>query len=427
MPNLNSLNVSRNRLNESIPTEFENMPNLSSADFSYNNFSGGVPEGLSSLFDARYFAGNPSLCGPCLRPCSSFIRGSTVREHIKLGLLLGLLALGLFLCLLALAIGVVIIKARSVKKEGDAKSWKMTAFQKLNFGSDDILECLKEENVIGRGGAGVVYRGMMPSGEQVAVKKLVGFNGRGSSNDHGFSAEIKTLGKIRHRHIVKLLAFCSNRDTNLLVYEYMPNGSLGELLHGSNGQPLADWNTRYKIALEAAKGLCYLHHDCRPLILHRDVKSNNILVDANFEAHVADFGLAKFLQHSGASEYMSSVAGTFGYIAPEYVYTLKVDEKSDVYSFGVVLLELVTGKKSVGDCEFEEGMNIAGWAKMITKSAKEEVWRIIDPRLSNVRMEEAKHILFVALLCIKKQSVRRPTMREVVHLLTYFPKSNASH
>jgi len=114
-------------------------------------------------------------------------------------------------------------------------------------------------------------------------------------------------------------------------------------------------------------------------------------------------------------------------LKPEYVYTLKVDEKSDVYSFGVVLLELVTGKKSVGDCEFEEGMNIAGWAKMITKSAKEEVWRIIDPRLSNVRMEEAMHIFFVALLCIKKQSVRRPTMREVVHLLTDFPKSNASH
>jgi len=160
----------------------------------------------------------------------------------------------------------------------------------------------------------------MPNGKQVAVKKLMGM-GRGSSNDHGFSAEIKTLGKIRHRHIVKFLAFFSNHDTNLLVYEYMPNRSPGELLHGNNVEPL-HWHTRYKIVVKATKGLCYLHHDCRPFILHRDVKSNNILLDCKFEAHVADFGLAKFLHHSGASECMSSVAGTFGYIAPGLAFDL---------------------------------------------------------------------------------------------------------
>jgi len=112
-----------------------------------------------------------------------------------------------------------------------------------------------------------------------------------------------------------MLAFCSNHDTNLLVYEYMPNGSLGELLHGNNGVHL-NWDNRYKIAVEAAKGLRYIHHDCSPLILHRDVKSNNILLDSNFEAHIADFGLAKLLHHSGTLECMSSIAGSFGYIAP---------------------------------------------------------------------------------------------------------------
>ncbi|XP_013709288.1 leucine-rich repeat receptor-like serine/threonine-protein kinase BAM1 [Brassica napus] len=163
----------------------------------------------------------------------------------------------------------------------------------------------------------------MPNGDQVAVKRLAAMS-RGSSHDHGFNAEIQTLGRIRHRHIVRLLGFCSNHETNLLVYEYMPNGSLGEVLHGKKGGHL-HWDTRYKIALEASKGLCYLHHDCSPLIVHRDVKSNNILLDSNFEAHVADFGLAKFLQDSGTCECMSAIAGSYGYIAPEYAYTLKIE------------------------------------------------------------------------------------------------------
>lgn len=263
----------------------------------------------------------------------------------------------------------------------------------------------------------MVYRGIMPNGQQIAVKKLTGI-GMGSLNDHGFSAEVNTLGKIRHRHIVTLLAFCSNPDTNLLVYEYMPNGSLGELLHGNNGGHL-NWDSRYKIAVETAKGLRYIHHDCSPLILHRDVKSNNILLDSNFEAHIADFGLAKLLHHPGASECMSSIAGSFGYIAPEYAYTLKVEEKSDIYSFGVVLLELITGKRPVGECEFEEGMNLAGWVKKMTKLERGRVMEITDPKLSDFPMEEAMHMFFVALLCLQEQPKHRPSMREIVHMLTH--------
>ena len=141
-----------------------------------------------------------------------------------------------------------------------------------------------------------------------------------SQDDHGFSAEIETLGKIRHRNIVKLLGCCSSRETNFLVYEYMPNGSLGELLHGPKGGSALDWSLRYKIALDAANGLRYLHHDCSPRIVHRDVKSNNILLDSKFEAHVADFGLAKALNTckgpNNDPESMTSVAGSYGYIAP---------------------------------------------------------------------------------------------------------------
>ncbi|GJV78272.1 leucine-rich repeat receptor-like serine/threonine-protein kinase BAM1 [Tanacetum coccineum] len=281
---------------------------------------------------------------------------------------------------------------------------------------------LKEDNIIGKGGAGIVYKGVMPNNEHVAVKRLAVMS-RGSAHDHGFNAEIQTLGRIRHRHIVRLLGFCSNHETNLLVYEYMPNGSLGEMLHGKKGGHL-HWDTRYKIALEAAKGLCYLHHDCSPLILHRDVKSNNILLDSNFEAHVADFGLAKFMQDSGTSECMSAIAGSYGYIAPEYAYTLKVDEKSDVYSFGVVLLELVTGKKPVG--EFGDGVDIVQWVRKMTDGNKEGVLKIMDTRLSTVPIHEVMHVFYAAMLCVEEQAVERPTMREVVQILTELPKPPAS-
>ena len=189
----------------------------------------------------------------------------------------------------------------------------MTTFQKVDFAVSNVLECLKDGNVIGRGGAGIVYHGKMPTGVEIAVKKLLGFGS--NSHHHRLRAEIRALGNIRHRNIVRLLAFCSNKDTNLLVYEYMRNGSLGEALHGKKGGFLS-WNMRYKIAVDSAKGLCYLHHDCSPLIVHRDVKSNNILLNSSFEAHVADFGLAKYLVDGGASECMSAIAGSYGYIAP---------------------------------------------------------------------------------------------------------------
>ncbi|XWS55318.1 hypothetical protein CRYUN_Cryun10bG0164700 [Craigia yunnanensis] len=412
---LSYLNVSRNHLNQAIPRSIGSMKSLTVADFSFNDFSGKLPEsGQFAVFNASSFAGNPQLCGSFLNnPCNFTAITSTPRKahgNFKL-----IFALGLLICSLIFAVA-AIIKAKSFKKN-DSDSWKMTAFQKLEFTVSDILECVKDGNVIGRGGAGIVYHVKMPNGMEIAVKKLLGFGT--SSHDHGFRAEIQTLGNIRHRNIVRLLAFCSNKETNLLVYEYMRNGSLGEAIHGKNGAFLG-WNLRYKIATEAAKGLCYLHHDCSPLIVHRDVKSNNILLNSSFEAHVADFGLAKFLVDGGASECMSAIAGSYGYIAPEYAYTLRVDEKSDVYSFGVVLLELVTGRRPVG--EFDEGVDIVHWAKRVTNCRREEVIRIVDPRLTTVPKDEAMHLLFIAMLCVQENSIERPTMREVVQMLSEFPR-----
>ncbi|KAL6596005.1 hypothetical protein ACP70R_047369 [Stipagrostis hirtigluma subsp. patula] len=421
---LNYLNVSHNELEGEIPPAIAGMQSLTAVDFSYNNLSGEVPAtGQFAYFNATSFAGNAGLCGAFLAPCRSHGVATSafgsLSSSSKLLLVLGLLALSI-----VFAVGAV-LKARSMKRSAEARAWRLTAFQRLDFAVDDVLDCLKEENVIGKGGSGIVYKGAMPGGAVVAVKRLPAIGRAGAAHDdYGFSAEIQTLGRIRHRHIVRLLGFAANRETNLLVYEYMPNGSLGEVLHGKKGGHL-QWATRYKIAVEAAKGLCYLHHDCSPPILHRDVKSNNILLDADFEAHVADFGLAKFLRgNAGGSECMSAIAGSYGYIAPEYAYTLKVDEKSDVYSFGVVLLELITGRKPVG--EFGDGVDIVQWVRMVTGSTKEGVMKIADPRLSTVPLYEMTHVFYCAMLCVAEQSVERPTMREVVQILTDMPGSTST-
>jgi hypothetical protein len=205
---LTFIDLSNNRFSGIIPTNLQNIQNLRYANFSYNNFSGIIEEGsVFYCWDPIYFAGNPNLYVPPSDSCYN----SGGRAHL-------LLALGpLLFCLLLLVVGAAIYKGRAVQKIDDTRLWEMTTFQKLDFGSDDIVECIKEENVVGKGGAGVVYGGIMPNGQQIAVKKLMGI-GIGSSNDHGFSAEINTLGKIRHRHLVTLLAFCSSHDTNLLVY-----------------------------------------------------------------------------------------------------------------------------------------------------------------------------------------------------------------
>ncbi|KAJ8624730.1 hypothetical protein MRB53_033260 [Persea americana] len=420
---LSTLNLSRNHLNGKIPSEMRWMRSLTSFDVSYNDLSGPIPIGGQLLvFNVTYFIGNPKLCGPPLSS-SSTCRSDSDPTYKSKNALSTLQWTVLIIVVIAgvLMATALIIKARAwLKKKDDSKAWKMTAFQRLDFTAEDVLECLKDDNIIGKGGAGTVYRGSMPGAVDVAIKKLVGKSGR---NDHGFSAEIRTLGRIRHRNIVRLLGYVSNKETNLLLYEYMPNGSLGELLHGCKGAHL-QWETRYRIALEAARGLCYLHHDCSPLIIHRDVKSNNILLDGDFEAHVADFGLAKVLQDAGASECMSSIAGSYGYIAPEYAYTLRVDEKSDVYSFGVVLLELITGRRPVG--EFGDGVDIVRWVAKITKEVPEStdkaaVLAVVDARLTGYPLSGVTNLFKVAMLCVQDESSARPTMREVVHLLANPP------
>ncbi|KAL0359039.1 UNVERIFIED_CONTAM: Leucine-rich repeat receptor-like protein kinase TDR [Sesamum angustifolium] len=216
---------------------------------------------------------------------------------------------------------------------------------------------------------------------------------------------------------MRLLGCVSNNQCTMLLYEYMPNGSLDDLLHGKNKAEnlVVDWMTRYKIALGVAQGVCYLHHDCDPVVVHRDLKPSNILLDDEMEARVADFGVAKLVQ---ADESMSVIAGSYGYIAPEYAYTLQVDEKSDIYSYGVVLLEILTGKRSI-DAEFGDGNCIVDWVKSKVRMRNGLV-DVLDKNAgascASVR-EEMLLLLRVALLCTSRNPADRPSMRDVVSML----------
>ncbi|CAK9148302.1 unnamed protein product [Ilex paraguariensis] len=400
---LNALNLSRNQLSGAIPREMGLMSGLTILDLSYNDFSGRLPTGGQlKYFGDVSFAGNPDLCLPRRSLCPTVISPAQASHKIHTASFSTskLLVTVITLVTVVLLLVVTYIRIRNRKLQ-NSKVWKLTAFQRLGFKVEDVVESLKEENIIGKGGAGIVYRGSMPDGVDVAIKRLVG---RGSGrSDQGFSAEIQTLGKIRHRNIVRLLGYVSNKDTNLLLYEYMSNGSLGEVLHGSKGARL-EWETR-------------------------DVKSNNILLDSYYEAHVADFGLAKVLQEAGASECMSSIAGSYGYIAPEYAYTLKVDEKSDVYSFGVVLLELITGRKPVG--EFGDGVDIVRWVKKTTSEISQpsdaaSVLAVVDQRLIGYPLTGVIYLFKIAMMCVEEDNHSRPNMREVVHMLSNPPQSAPS-
>ncbi|MBA0554943.1 hypothetical protein Golob_014015, partial [Gossypium lobatum] len=275
-------------------------------------------------------------------------------------------------------------------------------------------ENFNESFVVGRGACGTVYKAVLPSGKTVAVKKLASQREGNNNVDNSFRAEILTLGNIRHRNIVKLYGFCYHQGSNLLLYEYMSRGSLGELLYGTSCH--LDWRTRFLIALGAAQGLAYLHHDCKPRIFHRDIKSNNILLNEKFEARVGDFGLAKVMDMPQTKS-MSAIAGSYGYIAPEYAYTMKVTEKCDIYSYGVVLLELLTGRTPVQP--LDQGGDLVTWVRHYIRDHSLSPG-MLDSRLNQRDERTVCHMLTVmkiALICTSMSPSDRPTMREVVLML----------
>ncbi|CAJ2652229.1 unnamed protein product [Trifolium pratense] len=240
---------------------------------------------------------------------------------------------------------------------------------------------MTEQNIIGSGGFGTVYRVPIDNFTYVAVKKVMTNRELNQELDTPFHNEVEILSNIRHRNVVKFLCCISNEDSMMLVYEYLEHSSLDKWLHNKNEslamfdsaqRVVLDWPKRLRIAIGIAHGLFYMHHDCLPPIIHRDIKTSNILLDSEFNAKVADLGLARLLMKPGQFNTMSSVVGSFGYMAPEYAQTTRVNEKIDVFSFGVILLELTTGKKANYS---DENSSLAewGWRHIQAESNIEEL------------------------------------------------------
>ncbi|PON45449.1 Tyrosine-protein kinase [Trema orientale] len=269
-----------------------------------------------------------------------------------------------------------------------------------------------QANFLAEGGFGSVYRGVLPDGQVVAVKqhKLAS-----SQGDIEFCSEVEVLSCAQHRNVVMLIGLCLENGRRLLVYEYICNGSLDSHLYGHDQNPL-EWSARKKIAVGAARGLRYLHEECRVgCIVHRDMRPNNILLTHDFEPLVGDFGLARW-QPDGGKEVETRVIGTFGYLAPEYAQSGQITEKADVYSFGVVLVELVTGRKAV-DINRPKGQQcLTEWARpLLEKLSTEE---FVDPRLgSRYSKEEVSNVLQCASLCIRRDPHSRPRMSQVLRIL----------
>lgn len=435
-----SLNLSCNQLTGEIPTEFsglsklaildlshnkltgnldnlKSLENLVSLNVSFNDFSGVLPETpFFHKLPMEDLAGNRALyiSGGVVTPANRNGPAGQVKSTMKLAMSI-LVSASAVLVLLAIYLLVKTRMAHNGSLEND--TWEMTFYQKMEFSVDDIVRNLTSANVIGTGSSGVVYRVTTPNGENLAVKKMW------SSEESGaFSSEIGTLSSIRHRNIVRLLGWGSNKTLKLLFYDYLPNGSLSSLLHGA-GKGGAEWETRYEIILGVAHALAYLHHDCLPAILHGDVKAMNVLLGPCLEPYLADFGLARLVNTSNDDDFSKQshkpyLAGSYGYMAPEYGSMQRITEKSDVYSYGVVLLEVLTGRHPL-DPTLPGGAHLVQWVRNHLHS-KRDTGDILDPKLrgrADPQMHEMLQTLAVSFLCISTRANDRPIMKDVVAML----------
>ncbi|KAI3737532.1 hypothetical protein L2E82_27536 [Cichorium intybus] len=267
-----------------------------------------------------------------------------------------------------------------------------------------------EDNIIGHGAFGSVYKACFNDHFLAAVKKI---HGGGPDAQRGFENEINCLSKIQHQNIVNLLGYCIHGETRFLVYEMMHNGSLESQLHGPSHGTGLSWQHRMKIALDIARGLEYLHERCTPPVIHRDLKSSNILLGSNYNAKLSDFGLAITGGIQGKNNV--KLSGTLGYVAPEYLLDGKLTDKSDVYAFGVVLLELLIGRKPVEKMSPSQCQSIVTWA-MPQLTDRSKLPNIVDPVIRDTMdLKHLYQVAAVAVLCVQPEPSYRPLITDVLH------------
>ncbi|KAH1066568.1 hypothetical protein J1N35_031555 [Gossypium stocksii] len=268
-----------------------------------------------------------------------------------------------------------------------------------------------ESNVLGEGGRGRVYKARFDDKFLAAVKKL---DNGGVDAEREFENEVDWLVKIRHQNIVSLLGYCIHGETKLLVYEMMQNGSLESQLHGPSQGSALTWHLRMKIAIDVSRALEYLHENCNPPVVHRDIKSSNILLDSNFNAKLSDFGLAIT---TGSQNKNVKLSGTLGYVAPEYLLEGKLTDKSDVYAFGVVLLELLIGKKPLEKMSPTQHQSLVTWV-MPQLTDRLKLPKLVDPVIKDTMdLKHLYQVAAVAVLCIQPEPSYRPLITDVLHSL----------
>ncbi|XP_041016055.1 protein NSP-INTERACTING KINASE 3-like isoform X2 [Juglans microcarpa x Juglans regia] len=432
LKNLNYLRLNNNSLSGSCPESLSNIEGLTLVDLSFNNLSGTLPK-----IPARTFKifGNPLICGAkAENNCSAVIpeplsfppdelkgQSDSERKSHNVAIAFGASFGAVFFIILVVGL-VVWWRYRhnqqiffDVNDQYDPEvclgHLKRYAFKELRAATDHF----SSKNILGRGGFGIVYKGCLNDGTLVAVKRLKDFNA--AAGEIQFQTEVEMISLAVHRNLLRLCGFCSTENERLLVYPYMPNGSVASRLRDHvHGRPTLDWTRRKRIALGTARGLVYLHEQCDPKIIHRDVKAANILLDEDYDAVVGDFGLAKLLDHRD-SHVTTAVRGTVGHIAPEYLSTGQSSEKTDVFGFGILLLELITGQKAI---DFGRAVNQKGvmldWVKKLHQEGK--LSQMVDKDLkSNFDRVELEEIVQVALLCTQFNPSCRPKMSEVLKML----------
>ncbi|KAL1351876.1 hypothetical protein HN51_015752 [Arachis hypogaea] len=408
--NIKIIHLENNQLTGVLPTSLLNLPNLGEMYVQNNLLSGTIPSALLSKDLVLDYSGNINLHrGKRIEGKTYVIIGSTV---------------GASVLLLATIISYLFMRKgnrRYFEQDHNSSlptqklaSWKNddAAETAHCFSFSEILNATNNfEKKIGSGGFGVVYYGKLKDGKEIAVKVLTNNSYQGKRE---FSNEVTLLSRIHHRNLVQLLGYCREEDSSMLVYEFMHNGTLKEHLYGplTHGRSI-NWIKRLEVAEDAAKGIEYLHTGCIPVVIHRDVKSSNILLDKQMRAKVSDFGLSK-LAVDGVSHVSSIVRGTVGYLDPEYYISQQLTDKSDVYSFGVILLELISGQEAISNENFGVNCrNIVQWAKFHIESG--DIQGIIDPMLRNdYDLQSMWKIAEKALMCVQPHGYMRPSISEVL-------------
>ncbi|KAJ7976306.1 LRR receptor-like kinase family protein [Quillaja saponaria] len=427
MTNVSSLEImllDHNKLSGEIPSSFSALSALSILDVSFNNLSGHIPH-LPHQIDCNSFRGNEYLhscpdgysAPPAYLPMPLEVQKWNKRKFNSL-IIAVVTSASVVFCVLLVIVLVFIFRRSKFGRVTSLRTKVVVTFAdapaELNY--DNLVRATGNfsiRNLIGTGGFGSTYKAELTPGFHVAVKRLSIGRFQGIQQ---FDAEIRTLGRIRHKNLVTLIGYYVGEAEMILIYNYLSGGNLEAFIHDKSGKNV-QWSIIHKIAMDIAQALTYLHYSCSPRIVHRDIKPSNILLDQNLNAYLSDFGLARLLEVS-ETHATTDVAGTFGYVAPEYATTCRVSDKADVYSFGVVLLELMSGRKSLDPSfsEYGNGFNIVPWAKLLIREGRSS--ELFSPVLWEAGPKEnLLGLIRLALTCTVESLSIRPSMKQVLEKL----------